>query len=49
EFNYGLYYLKETDLNMTEIAMRCGFDSINYFSRLFKRRRFFNCTSKCIK
>ncbi|MDX5750490.1 AraC family transcriptional regulator [Clostridioides difficile] len=32
-----IYYLKETDLNMTEIAMRCGFDSINYFSRLFKR------------
>ncbi len=33
----AIYYLKETDLNMTEIAMRCGFDSINYFSRLFKR------------
>lgn len=33
----AIYYLKQTDLNMTEIAMRCGFDSINYFSRLFKK------------
>ncbi len=33
----AIYYLNKTDLNMTEIAMRCGFDSINYFSRLFKK------------
>ncbi len=32
----AVYYLKQTNLNITEIAMKCGFDSINYFSRLFK-------------
>ncbi|AXU28026.1 helix-turn-helix domain-containing protein [Clostridioides difficile] len=31
-----IYYLKETDLNITKIDMRCDFDSINYFSHLFK-------------
>lgn len=31
------YYLKQTDLNITEIAMKCGFDNINYFSRLFRK------------
>lgn len=30
-------YLNKGDMNITEIALRCGFDSINYFSRLFKR------------
>ncbi|SJT88036.1 L-rhamnose operon regulatory protein rhaS [Clostridioides difficile] len=30
-------YLNKGDLNITEIALRCGFDSINYFSRLFKK------------
>lgn len=30
-------YLNKGDLNITEIALRCGFDSINYFSHLFKR------------
>ena len=30
-------YLNKGDLTITEIALRCGFDSINYFSRLFKR------------
>jgi AraC-type DNA-binding domain-containing proteins len=29
--------LERKELNMTEIAIRCGFDSVNYFSRLFKR------------
>lgn len=29
-------YLNKGELNITEIALRCGFDSINYFSRLFK-------------
>lgn len=30
-------YLNKSDLNITEIALKCGFDSINYFSRLFKK------------
>ncbi|QZY53770.1 AraC family transcriptional regulator [Crassaminicella profunda] len=30
-------YLNKGELNITEIASRCGFDSINYFSRLFKK------------
>ncbi|WP_039656956.1 AraC family transcriptional regulator [Clostridium tyrobutyricum] len=30
-------YLNNENMNITEIALRCGFDSINYFSRLFKR------------
>lgn len=30
-------YLIGTDLTITEIAGKCGFDSINYFSRLFKK------------
>jgi AraC-like DNA-binding protein len=29
--------LEQKDLNITEIAMRCGFDSVNYFSRLFRK------------
>ncbi len=31
-------FLEQTNLNITEIAMKCGFDSVNYFSRLFKKR-----------
>lgn len=30
-------FLEQKDLNITEIAMKCGFDSVNYFSRLFKK------------
>ncbi|GAA0178719.1 AraC family transcriptional regulator [Clostridium sediminicola] len=30
-------YFNKGDLNITEVALRCGFDSINYFSRLFKK------------
>jgi AraC-like DNA-binding protein len=30
-------FLGQTDLDITEIALRCGFDSVNYFSRLFRR------------
>ncbi len=30
--------LNKGELNITEIALTCGFDSINYFSRLFKRQ-----------
>lgn len=29
--------LKDSDWNMTEIAFRCGFEGLNYFSRLFRR------------
>jgi len=29
--------LKNGDVNITEAAMSCGFDDINYFSRLFKK------------
>ncbi len=34
--------LEQEDLNITEIATTCGFDSVNYFSRLFKR--YYNTT-----
>ena len=30
-------YLRKSDLTVTEIALKCGFDSINYYSRLFRR------------
>jgi AraC-like DNA-binding protein len=30
-------YLKKNDLTVTEIALKCGFDSVNYYSRLFRR------------
>lgn len=30
-------YLKKSDLTVTEIALNCGFDSVNYYSRLFRR------------
>jgi AraC-like DNA-binding protein len=29
--------LKESELNITEVAAACGFDDANYFSRLFKK------------
>ncbi|KOF57984.1 AraC family transcriptional regulator [Clostridium sp. DMHC 10] len=29
--------LKESNLNMTEIALSCGFNDANYFSRIFKK------------
>ncbi len=29
--------LKDGELNVTEVAMACGFDDINYFSRVFKK------------
>lgn len=34
--NKATNYLKQTDLNISEIAIKCGFDNINYFSRLFR-------------
>jgi AraC-like DNA-binding protein len=30
--------LHQSMLSITEIALRCGFDSINYYSRLFRRK-----------
>jgi AraC-like DNA-binding protein/mannose-6-phosphate isomerase-like protein (cupin superfamily) len=30
-------FLEQTDLNITETALKCGFDSISYFNRLFSR------------
>ena len=29
--------LKKGDLTVTEIALKCGFDSVNYYSRLFQK------------
>jgi AraC-like DNA-binding protein len=29
--------LKQQDHNITEIAIRCGFDDVNYFSRIFRK------------
>ena len=33
----AVYYLKQSDCNITEIALKCGFENINYFSRVFKK------------
>ncbi|WP_396334365.1 helix-turn-helix domain-containing protein [Clostridium sp. 19966] len=41
-------YLKQGNLNITEIAMKCGFDDINYFSRLF-RKHYDITPTKCRK
>jgi AraC-like DNA-binding protein len=30
-------YLKKGELNITEIALKCGFEGVNYYSRLFRR------------
>jgi AraC-like DNA-binding protein len=30
-------FLEQKDLSITEIAINCGFDSVNYFSRLFRK------------
>ena len=32
----AIYYLEKSELNITEIALSCGFDSVNYFSRYLK-------------
>ena len=33
----AVYYPKQSDCNITEIALKCGFENINYFSRVFKK------------
>lgn len=33
----AMLLLKQSDYNITEIALSCGFDDTNYFSRLFKK------------
>ncbi|MCI2106234.1 MAG: helix-turn-helix transcriptional regulator [Intestinimonas sp.] len=33
----SINYLLEGNLNITEIALKIGFDSVNYYSRLFRR------------
>lgn len=35
--NKADYLLKNTDMNITEVAMATGFNDINYFSRTFKK------------
>ncbi len=30
-------YLRKSNLTVTEIALKCGFDSVNYYSRLFRK------------
>lgn len=34
----AIEYLSKENLNITEIALICGFENINYFSRLFKKQ-----------
>jgi AraC-like DNA-binding protein len=34
--------LKQTDMNIGEVAMKCGFEDVSYFSRVFKQA--FDCT-----
>lgn len=31
-------YLKKEDLNITEVALKSGFDSVNFYSRLFRKK-----------
>jgi AraC-like DNA-binding protein len=36
--NHACMLLKSTDMSISETAEKCGFDNVNYFSRLFKKR-----------
>jgi len=38
QINHAKELLEKTDLSMTEIAQRCGFDDSNYFSRIFHKK-----------
>lgn len=33
------FLLQKTDLNITEIALACGFSDVNYFSRVYKKAK----------
>ncbi|MCR3761772.1 AraC family transcriptional regulator [Clostridium felsineum] len=37
KINKALSLLRKGELNVTEVALNCGFNDINYFSRLFKK------------
>lgn len=39
--------LKETNKNISQIALECGFESVSYFNRMFRKE--FNCTPKELK
>ena len=34
--------IRATNLTLSEIAVRCGFESVHYFSRIFKQKRLVN-------
>ncbi|HIX36789.1 MAG TPA: AraC family transcriptional regulator [Candidatus Blautia pullistercoris] len=42
--DYAMYLLTNTDLNMTDIAMECGYHSQQTFNRIFKE--LCSCTPK---
>ncbi|MEN6411249.1 MAG: AraC family transcriptional regulator [Veillonellales bacterium] len=33
----SLAYLQKDELNITEVALQCGFEGVNYYSRLFRK------------
>ncbi len=35
---YACYLLRESQISVSEVAARCGFDNFSYFIRLFRRR-----------
>lgn len=35
--DYAYTLLKQTDMNVTDIAFKCGFDDVSYFSKVFKK------------
>ncbi len=41
------YLLVNTRLNITDIALMCGFDNISYFNRVFKN--YFHCTPSSLR
>lgn len=34
---YGCYVLRTSDESITDVALSCGFNSVNYFNRIFKK------------